>query len=111
MSDKKTNGVLGRDAFFAACKARAVVQVDIPNVGSVNILKLTLGKLKTFDAAEDNYERAKLLILHSVVDGNSEPIFKTVDEVDSMEMPIFKSLSEAVADVNALAVTEDKAKN
>lgn len=107
-----TNNIFTRDAFFAACKARAVVAADIAGWGKVNVRKLTLGQLKSFDDARDNYERAKLLILHSIVDGNADPIFRAVEEIDSLEMPLFKALSEAVSDVNALkAVGEDATKN
>lgn len=106
-----SNNIISRDAFFAACRARSIAKVHVPDVGNVNIRKLTLGQLKTFDKATDNYERAKLLILESVVDGNLVPIFQTLDEVDTLEMPIFKALSEAVSDVNALKVTEQEIKN
>ncbi len=110
MSENK-NGVLSRDAFFNACKSRAITKVNVPDVGNVNIRKITLGQLKGFDVAEDNYARAKMLILHSVVDGNSDPIFQSIAEVDTLEMPIFKALSEAVAEVNALKVDEAAIKN
>lgn len=106
-----SNHILSREAFFEACKARAVISVDLPTWGKVNIRKLTLGQLRSFDEAKDNYERAKLLILHSIVDGNARQIFETMEEVDSLEMPLFKALSEAVADVNALNVTEAAVKN
>ncbi len=111
MSDNNGNGVISRDAFFAACKARAITKVNVPDVGNVNIRKLTLGKLKSFDKTADNFDRAKMLILESIVDGNSEPIFQSLEEVDSLEMPIFKALSEAVSEVNALKVGEDATKN
>jgi hypothetical protein len=108
MSD---NHILTREAFFEACKARRVSVVELPGIGRVNIRRLTLGQLKLFDEAKDNYERAKLLILHSIVDRNSEPIFATTDEVDQLEMPVFKALSDAVTDVNALKVDETAIKN
>ncbi len=112
MSENNGNSILGRDAFFAACKARAVTKAYVPDVGNVNIRKLTLGQLRTFDDAKDNYEKAKMLILNSVVDGNAEPIFRTLEEVDDLEMITFKALSEAVSDVNALTkVTEASVKN
>lgn len=116
MSDNNgRNGVISRDAFFAACKSRAVVVVDLPEefgIGRVNVRKLTLGQIKEFDAAADNYERAKLLILHSIVDGNANRIFESLTEVDTLEMPLFKALSEAVADVNALTkISEEATKN
>jgi len=110
MSDN--NNILSRDAFFAACKARMVTSADIQGWGRVNIRKLTLGQLRLFDEAKDNYERAKMLIFESIVDGNSKQIFQSLEEVDELEMPLFKALSEAVSDVNALKpVSEDELKN
>lgn len=106
-----TNNILTREAFFSACKARSVTTIDVPDWGKINIRKLTLGQLKSFDDAKDNYERAKLLILHSIVDGNAKPIFESMEEVDSLEMPLFKALSEAVSDVNALKTGETDIKN
>lgn len=114
MSDGNGNGtgsIFTREAFFAVCKARAVVTAEIKGWGKVNVRKLTLGQLKSFDDAKDNYERAKLLILHSIVDGDAKPIFGKVEEIDALEMPLFKALSEAVSDVNALKVTEADSKN
>lgn len=110
---EKTNGVLSRDAFFKACEDRRFVNVELPDgAGSVKIRKLTLGKLRVFDEAKDNYERAKLLIRHSVYDSNGQPIFNTLEEVDStLEMPMFKVLSEAVTSVNGLGAVEADAKN
>lgn len=105
------SNILSRDAFFAACQARAVVTVDVPGWGKINVRKLTLGQLRQFDNARDNYERAKLLILNSIVDGNAAPIFQSIEEVDTLEMPLFKALSEAVASVNALNVGEADLKN
>lgn len=106
-----TNGILSRDAFFAACKSHMVTAVDLEDGGRVNIRKLTLGQLKKFDDATDNFVRAKMLILDSVVDGNHEPIFQSLEEVDTLDMALFKALSEAVTSINALNVTDATLKN
>ncbi len=111
MSENNGNSIISRDAFFAACKARSVVKTYLPDIGNVNIRKLTLGQLRSFDDAADNYVRAKMLILESIVDGNLQPIFKTIEEVDTLEMPLFKAMSDAVSDVNALKVGEVEIKN
>jgi len=105
------NGILSRDAFFASCKARMVTRVNLEDGGCINIRKLTLGQLRAFDDAKDNFERAKLLILHSVVDGSHNPIFQSLEEVDMLDMALFKTLSEAVTDVNALGATDATIKN
>ncbi len=105
------NGILSRDAFFAACKSHMVTAVSLEDGGMVNIRKLTLGQLKKFDDATDNFVRAKMLILDSVVDGNHEPIFQSLEEVDTLDMALFKALSEAVTTINALNVTEATLKN
>ena len=107
----ENNGVFSRDAFLAARKTRAIVTVNVADWGYFNVRKLTLGQLRKIDEATDNYERAKLLILESILDNANEPIFKSVEDVNELEMSLFKALSDMVAEVNALKIKDEDIKN